>query len=96
MLEVTVELRTWDPDVAQAGHNLSVETRIQSGITGLGFEALEVRGHGVRGQINRDYKSLWSWDQWFIAEFESLREKKKESLREDKKCGVWRQRGTLT
>lgn len=47
MLEVTVELRTWDPDVAQAGHNLRVETGIQLGIIGLGLEALEVRSHEV-------------------------------------------------
>lgn len=52
VLEVIVELRTWDPDVAQAGHNLRLETEIQSGIAGLGLKALEVRGHGVWGQIN--------------------------------------------
>lgn len=80
MLEVIVELRMWDPDVAQAGHNLRVETGILLGTTDLGLDALEVRGHEAWGQINRDHKSLWSWDQWFITDFGNLRE--------DKECGV--------
>lgn len=87
MLEVIVELRMWDPDVVQAGHNLRVETGIRLGTNDLGLDALEARGHEAWGQINRDHKSLWSWDQWFIADFGNLRE--------DKECGVWRQTGNL-
>lgn len=41
MSEVTVELRSWDPDVAQPGHNLGMEIGISSGITGLELEVTE-------------------------------------------------------
>lgn len=55
VVKVIEELRSWDPYVAQAGHNLRMEIgdhRSEIGSQRVWGMEPEVKGHGLRGQIN--------------------------------------------